>query len=514
VAPVASSNGVQTERLCLADGSIFAFAQGQLGPDAVAQVEEHLSICGDCRAAVAATAQFLCSGGAAPASAPPEQKNEWVEGQEGPLSVGMTVSRYIIAEIIGTGAAGIVYRAYDSELRRNVALKLLRTGDAPRRRLLKPRLLREARAMAQLSHPNVVTVFDVGTYGEEIFVVLELVQGQTLAEWLALRERSWDEIRNAFREAGKGLAAAHAVQLVHRDFKPANVLVGADGRVRVTDFGLAQPMDVDAEPSSPEGAPRDAGHIPLFTMTATGGGGLAGTPVYMAPEQFAGRRADGRSDQFSFCVALYMALYRRHPYFDLNMAARPHALRELERTIVRGELTAPAARADVPVSVLAKLRRGLAVDPTARFPSMEALLDEVLGPDVPVRPVTAPVERRRRVTAGAALATAIAMASLGLMVHGRLSRTAPPASGETTSATVATTASSGAAPLAAGSAGEAGEPVRPATSETPAASDAVGAAAGADEPRPEARRRRAVRRHVGAAPRSVQYLDGLKDPFQ
>src|SRR5262249_15166063 len=148
-------------------------------------------------------------------------------------------------------------------------------------------------------------------------------------------------IRSTFIDAGKGLAAAHAVQLVHRDFKPANVLVGEDGRVRVTDFGLARPMDLDddpvpdvpAEPPSSPSSPRSR-RPPLFSMTATEEGGLAGTPVYMAPEQFRRRRADARTDQFSFCVALYMALYHRHPY--LVGANKLYSLEQLAESVNHG----------------------------------------------------------------------------------------------------------------------------------------------------------------------------------
>ncbi len=195
--------------------------------------------------------------------------------------------RYILDRILGRGGMGVVYAARDPKLGRDVAIKVLRT-ELARDPELARRVTHEARVMAKISHPNVLGVFDVGTVGDQVYISMELVAGASLRGWLDARPRSIAEIVEAFVAAGRGLVAAHAAGVVHRDFKPDNVLVGADGRIRVTDFGLAQELGDD--------------------------GPLGGTPAYMAPEQFAGGTVDGRTDQFSFCVTLYEALYGQRPF--------------------------------------------------------------------------------------------------------------------------------------------------------------------------------------------------------
>jgi eukaryotic-like serine/threonine-protein kinase len=160
---------------------------------------------------------------------------------EAPLECGTSVGRYVLLQPIGQGGMGIVYGAYDPELDRKVALKVLHRDQSHRDNDTQGalRLVREARAMASSSHPNVVSVHDVGTVRGRVFIAMELVDGQSLTQWLAAQPRPWREVVRVFVEAGRGLAAAHTVGMVHRDFKPDNVLVGKDGRVRVTDFGLA-----------------------------------------------------------------------------------------------------------------------------------------------------------------------------------------------------------------------------------------------------------------------------------
>jgi serine/threonine protein kinase len=207
-------------------------------------------------------------------------------------------------------------------------------------------MLREARAMARLAHPNVVTVHEVGEDGEHVYIVMELVAGATLRQWLAT-PRTWPRVLDVFVEAARGLASAHEAGIVHRDFKPDNVLVGDDGRTRVTDFGLARAPDEYA--TAPEG-----------------------TPAYMAPEQRRGEPPTPAADQFSFCVALYEALYDRRPFVDDDSTTAPIAPRS----------------DDVPSLVWLAVRRGLAVDPHDRWPNMSALLSEL-------RP--APVPRRRKI---------------------------------------------------------------------------------------------------------------------
>jgi serine/threonine-protein kinase len=279
---------------------------------------------------------------------------------------------------------GVVYAAEDPRLGRKVALKLLHPALAEVAEEQQQRLLREAQAMARLSHPNVLPVFDLGTEGRQVFLAMEFIEGPTLAAWLKQRERTWREILGIFLEAGRGLAAAHQAGLVHRDFKPTNVLVGADGRPRVTDFGLVR-VAATLEEGQPQASPRSA----ESTLTQTGT--VAGTPAYMSPEQLAGRPVDARGDQFSFCVALYEALHGVRPF----AADAPPEHRWMLRR--------PDRSPRVPGYVRAVLARGLALEPAERFPSMDALLAALTRP---------PTLRRRWVALG--LAGSLALAGMGV----------------------------------------------------------------------------------------------------
>jgi predicted Ser/Thr protein kinase len=216
-------------------------------------------------------------------------------GSAEPVRVG----RYELRERLGAGGMGVVYAAYDAELGRRVAVKLLHETGAEGQ--ARDRILREAQALARLSHPNVVQIYEIGAVGRQVFVAMEFAEGLTLAQWQAQR-RGWRELLAVYVDAGRGLAAAHAAGLVHRDVKPENVLVGADGRVRVLDFGLARGVAEAIEPGP--AATHDALLAPI---TATGA--VMGTPAYMSPEQWRGEPTDARSDQFSFCVALYAAVH-------------------------------------------------------------------------------------------------------------------------------------------------------------------------------------------------------------
>ena len=285
------------------------------------------------------------------------------------------VGRYVVLERIGAGGMGVVYAAYDPELDRKVALKLLhpeRTGTAAEEHRL--RLQREAQAIARLSHPNVVAVFDAGTLGEQVFVAMEFVAGRTLREWLKEEKRSWREIVAVFLAAGRGLAAAHDAGLVHRDFKPDNVLLGGDGRVKVADFGLARPLgenDRESDPGSGKAVLAESpGSRGLLATPLTEWGVAMGTPAYMAPEQLRGERADARSDQFSFCVALWEALYGQKPF-------AAEGLKEMLDAKRRVEILDPSAGTGVPARLLPVLRRGLAASPEARHPGMAELLHDL-----------------------------------------------------------------------------------------------------------------------------------------
>jgi tetratricopeptide (TPR) repeat protein len=296
------------------------------------------------------------------------------------------VGRYVLLGRIGAGGMGVVYAAYDPDLDRRIAIKLVRTrhhGEA--------RLLREAKAMARLHHPNVITVHDVGVHEGQVFIAMDIVEGTTL-RGLRVDRLPWTEVLAAYRKAGEGLAAAHRAGIVHRDFKPDNVLVAGDGRIVVTDFGLARFDEAEDEaPASPDDPDVDAGE----RLTKTGS--LVGTPAYMAPEQHRGAAADARSDQFAFCVSLYEALYGEHPFVDRTKSEPIVA--EIAEAVLAGRVRAEPARTTVPTWARAAVLRGLATDPAARWPSMEALL-AALGAD--------PGRRRRR----------LALAALGVVALG------------------------------------------------------------------------------------------------
>jgi serine/threonine protein kinase/tetratricopeptide (TPR) repeat protein len=290
------------------------------------------------------------------------------------LGRGTPLDRYVVLDPLGEGGMGMVYAAYDSVLDRKVALKLLPPDDlegGPDVSSGRARLLREAQAMARLSHPNVVAVYDVYQHGAQVFMAMELVEGQTLLQWQQEKPRTWREILTAFLAAGRGLAAAHAAGLVHRDFKPTNVLVGKDGRVRVTDFGLAREHHAPPEPVSVEAAPSpDTGPVKphsLLELELTQRGAVMGTPAYMAPEQFRGATADARGDQFSFAVSLWEALYGERPF----EGATPSERRE---NVLAGRIKPPPAYSKVPPWVNRALLRALSTAPEARYPSLDALL--------------------------------------------------------------------------------------------------------------------------------------------
>jgi serine/threonine protein kinase/tetratricopeptide (TPR) repeat protein len=314
------------------------------------------------------------------------------------LERGTCVGRYVILDQLGEGGMGVVYKAYDPELDRSVALKLLQTEDAG---ILRDRLLREAQALARLSHPNVVAVHDVGSFGEQVFIAMEFIDGMNLRRWLKERKRSAPEILAAFLSAGEGLAAAHRAGLVHRDFKPDNVVVGSDGRVRVLDFGLVRAAGAAPEAHTPDEKPaadaartsedevtraprskaklveppapapdRDPGSSAQGTplsVSLTRVGTVMGTPRFMAPEQHLGEVVEPAADQFSFCVSLYWALYDAFPFGDGTME-------EVLDNILQRRIAEPPAGTTVPRWLRQVLVRGLAPYAKERFPSMEALL--------------------------------------------------------------------------------------------------------------------------------------------
>lgn len=283
------------------------------------------------------------------------------EDQLQSLQKGMPLGRYVLLERLGAGGMGEVFAAYDPHLDRKVALKLLRTGSVSADEG-RARLLREAQAMARLQHPNVVTVHDVGTLGDRVFVAMEFIEGETAGQWMRT-SRPWHETLGVFLSAGSGLSAAHRAGIVHRDFKPDNIIIGKDGRARVLDFGLARAATSSELKREGEAAASDS---PLGSPL-TRDGAVMGTPGYMAPEQLGGLPTDARSDQFSFCVALYEALYGKRPFGGATLKA--HATE-----MVVNQLPPPPAGHEAPLSVWSALRKGLQATPSERFPDMEALL--------------------------------------------------------------------------------------------------------------------------------------------
>ncbi|HEY5923677.1 MAG TPA: serine/threonine-protein kinase [Kofleriaceae bacterium] len=366
---------------CPDANTIAALVTGRVAPELRSELEAHLAGCTNCRRLVglmAASSQLAVASDAVTVS-------ELSPRTRLMLSAGETVGRYRIERVIGAGAMGVVYAARDPELDREVALKVMpqRGGS-----------LDEAKAMARLRHPSVVAVHDVGLHGADVFIAMEYVAGQTLREWLRT-PRSAKEILGVFTQAGRGLAAAHAAGIVHRDFKPENVLVEGDNVAKVTDFGLARLAN---DPHAIEHTPTEQLQSTALAQT----GSFAGTPAYMAPEQLATAPVDARADQFAFCVSLYEAIYGRRPFHGDTVA-------ELAETIAAGKLE-PVRGARVPRRLRHALVRGLAVDREARFPSMDALID-ALSP------------RRQRVAfavAGVAAVAGIALTSIAVMERGEV----------------------------------------------------------------------------------------------
>ncbi|MBI5512891.1 MAG: protein kinase [Deltaproteobacteria bacterium] len=331
---------------CPADDALGRLVDGEVTDEERARLLAHVEGCEPCLAVVARAQD----------QAP------------GPLgyAVGATLGRYEVVALLGAGAMGVVYEARDLELHRTVALKVVRPDRAlDDAAALGERLRAEARALARVSSPCVVAVYDIGTVGEDVFIAMERIDGPTLRGWVAERPRAPREVAAAFVQAGEGLAAAHEVGVVHRDFKPDNALVGRDGRTRVSDFGLAR--------DGPAGPPKDPSGALSTVETRT----LAGTPAYMAPEQREGLRATPSSDQYAFCVALVEALTGRRltpreplprglPSAVRRLVARGLAVAPEERygsmrdlTAALAEFASPRPRWHFPVALLATAALGV-----------------------------------------------------------------------------------------------------------------------------------------------------------
>jgi hypothetical protein len=371
---------------CLEPDQVIAFVRGRGTDGERGSAEDHIDTCAECRQLVAAAAAAEYDGADAAAAPVPPRGDELR---------GTVIGRYTIGDRLGAGGMGVVYLAEDRQLRRRVVIKLIRpdlerAGDIAGAHA---RLLREAQAMAQLSHPNVVHVYDIGSFDDAVYVAMEYLDGGDLRAWLAARPRPTREIVDVFVQVARGLAAAHAVGIVHRDIKPANVVVSAGGQVKITDFGLARGLD--DRHGAPEPLPADA--RPALDPSITRTGVSVGTPAYMSPEQAAGRDVDARTDQYSFCVALYEALEGTRP------------------TLVDGN---PAEAVRAPAAVRAALRKGLSVAPADRFASMDALIAALV-----------PRRRGTRVAIGVA---ALVLAGVGVAawLETRSARAADPCAAE------------------------------------------------------------------------------------
>jgi len=383
---------------CLTESTVLAFVEGGLAASRRSEVEAHLATCAACSELVTWTASEASGGTGMEA---PGVAAARLARALAPLEPGARVGRYQILGSVGRGGMGEVFAAYHPDLDRRIALKVVHesAGETAERQA---RLLREARSIARLQHPNVVAVYDAGTLADRVYVAMEFIEGVTMDRWLAAEPRSWRQVLDVFIAAGRGLAAAHAAGVVHRDFKPQNVMIARDGSVRVMDFGLAR-MTSDETAVSPIllALTADTAREPVQTVTRAGT--IVGTPAYMAPEQFRGEAADARSDQFSFCVALYEALFGERPFAGENLLS-------LTMNVTEGELRLPRAakRAEIPLWIRRPLLRGLRGDPGQRHPTMAGLI-EALERDPAIR-------RRRSIGTGAIVAAVIASAVVAWQV--------------------------------------------------------------------------------------------------
>lgn len=350
--------------------------EGRLPPDQNAIVSAHVADCDACAERIASS--FFAD------EIPTDEGAEPIQDDHSePIPAGTTMGRYIVVGVVGSGGLGEVYAAFDPELDRKVAIKVLRGSEATNQEVL----MEEARAMAKLEHPNVVPVYDVGTTDGRVFLAMQLVRGETLRHWARLQKPTWSEVRDVMIQAGQALATAHAAGFVHRDFKPGNVMVGDDGRVMVMDFGIALAMKAAADTRAQE--------VPAVARV-DGKSTVCGTPGYMAPEQYdSGAAVDTRADQFSFFVTLHESLYGHRPFVGRTTSALREAMRA-------GRVVDPPAGTHVPGWLRRVLLKGLSHDPHQRYPSMDACIDALQG------------DRRSRTRRIAGLAAAASLSALAV----------------------------------------------------------------------------------------------------
>ncbi len=342
---------------CPGDDELAEFLEGNLGKRGQSAIERHLETCPSCLGLVA-----VAVGTDPDIADAPHDSDE--------LQPGDAIDRYVVGQRLGAGAMGVVFEAFDPELDRRVAIKLVHPGSgrsdsSERERAL---MLREAQAMARLSHPNLVPVLAVGMHGDELYLVMELVEGQTMRAWTEAATRPWQAVVRAYVAAARGLAAAHAAGVVHRDFKPDNALIGGSGgdddvaaRVRVIDFGLARLVTHASELVATH-------DVPVGDVARTVAGAMIGTPAYMPPEQLLDASVDARADQFALAVSVWEGVYGRRPFVGSSVAA-------VLESIDAGRITAPPSGTRVPVALRRTLARALSKAPAARFADMDAFAD-------------------------------------------------------------------------------------------------------------------------------------------
>ncbi len=334
---------------CPDENQFVALLQGQLSPQEVQRLEDVMDRCVYCSELMIEIAHTMRPQEALPT---PEQR---------PRQIG----RYQLEGLLGAGGMGVVYAAQDQELQRKVAIKLLRPDvtDPEMREAHKARMIQEARLLAALSHPHILTIYEVGTWNTQIFLAIQYVDGVNLRQWLDDHNPPWHEVLRMFYAVGEALIAAHAADIIHRDIKPDNILVSRNGSLFLTDFGLARVSQTTHHSISAFLTKYPT--IEEHRLTAVGD--ILGTPAYMSPEHFRGRGVSKRSDQFSFCVALYEALYGMLPFGG-------HNVQQIMEAAESGRLETPR-RSSVPQAIFRVLRRGLHPLPRERFGSMQELLD-------------------------------------------------------------------------------------------------------------------------------------------
>ncbi len=364
---------------CLSPQLAIDFVTGALPPKPSHSVEEHMAQCHDCRRLIVEIAKedqgsaalplqdTIAASPALPSSLHSSSSSSPRGGGAIELVRGAQVGRYTLLYPLGEGGMGSVHAAFDPKLDRRVALKFLRTDLESNTHGHRERLLREARALARLSHPNVVSIFDVAEASGSVFLAMELIDGNNARLWRELGDRTTGEVLKVYSESLSALISAHEQGIIHRDFKPDNVMVGTDGIARVTDFGLACAALVDVDELLAQ-AEAEAKGIDWDPLTQTG---LAvGTPRYMAPEQFFGQ-ANELTDQFSFCLSMYEALYGHYPLGTKT----PRDL--TSDAPIEQQLLAPLAKGSVPDSLRKTLLRGMALRPADRWPNAKELSNEL-----------------------------------------------------------------------------------------------------------------------------------------